>query len=296
MKKLLVHLHIYYHDQANYFIEKLRKITGVDWDLVVTFSQKNEETISLIKNFKPDTSFVEVENFGYDIWPFIKTVKSVDLSNYELVLKLHTKRGFPKKKRPNEINYEWRNSLVDDLLFSGEHFASLLSEFEGHPDLGLAASYRYLDKHDFYDEYVAKELQSIDIPFQHNPFCKGAMFLIRSEALRPLQRENVDLPKFLDESPQSGTYISMAHIYERILSHLPAYYGLKIKGVYHDNNEFLKFKIKKGTEGALKFFFTMEREGPEKKKVIKILGVRFYKSKKGKREEDAARLKDLFNS
>ena len=32
-KKLLVHLHLYYLEQVDFMLKKLRNITGCDWDL-----------------------------------------------------------------------------------------------------------------------------------------------------------------------------------------------------------------------------------------------------------------------
>ena len=37
--KLLVHLHVFYHDQVPWFLERLRSLDGYDWDLIVTFCE-----------------------------------------------------------------------------------------------------------------------------------------------------------------------------------------------------------------------------------------------------------------
>ena len=89
--RLLVHLHIYYHDQTEYFVGKLANINGCDWDLYVTMNNLNPVTMSLVRAVKPDAHFVETDNIGYDIWPFISIIKSVNLADYDLVMKLHTK-------------------------------------------------------------------------------------------------------------------------------------------------------------------------------------------------------------
>ena len=60
--KLLVHEHIYYHDQVDYIIKKLSKISDCDWDLYVTYAEYNESTEKKLKKFKPDTHFIKVKN------------------------------------------------------------------------------------------------------------------------------------------------------------------------------------------------------------------------------------------
>lgn len=53
MKKLLVIFHIYYHEQIDYFIDKLCNINGIDWDLFITYTSESEETISKLRKLKP---------------------------------------------------------------------------------------------------------------------------------------------------------------------------------------------------------------------------------------------------
>jgi len=42
-KKLLVHLHLYYHDQLDNMIEKLKNIQICEWDLYVTTCEYNKD-------------------------------------------------------------------------------------------------------------------------------------------------------------------------------------------------------------------------------------------------------------
>ena len=91
MSRLIVHFHIYYHDQVDYFINKMKNINGCDWDLLVTYSTASSKTEAMIKEFKPDAQFLKVENAGYDVWPFIKVLKVLDFTKYDYILKLHTK-------------------------------------------------------------------------------------------------------------------------------------------------------------------------------------------------------------
>lgn len=44
MNRLFVHFHVYYHEQIDYFINKLSNINLCRWDLYVTVCEDNKET------------------------------------------------------------------------------------------------------------------------------------------------------------------------------------------------------------------------------------------------------------
>ena len=52
-KKVLVHIHLFYHDQLNWFLSRLKNIT-CDYDLWVTVTENNKATTQKIKKFKKD--------------------------------------------------------------------------------------------------------------------------------------------------------------------------------------------------------------------------------------------------
>ena len=296
MSKILVHLHLYYHDQVDFFIDKLKNIDGVDWDLIVTYSSELKQTTNKILNFKKNAQFLKVDNVGYDILPFIQAIRSVNPEDYSLVLKLHTKRGYPKQNRNGQwIDYSWRNSLVDSLIGSKQIFNKNLKLFEKDPQIGMVSSLRYYQKRDFYDQYVAKELNNLGLYKKDRHTAMGAMFLIRADVLSPLKSDSIRLDKFYSQENKSGQSISMAHIYERIFSHLPVNFGLRHKAVAISRSEALSLGLKRTLEETARIFFVMGRKGPSKKKIIKIFGIKIYESKRGKAEADAQKLKELFN-
>ena len=90
-KTLLVHLHLFYKEQLDFMINKLKNISNCKWDLYVTMPVENNEIEEKLKKFKPNTKIIIVDNIGYDIWPFIQVVQSINLDNYDYILKIHTK-------------------------------------------------------------------------------------------------------------------------------------------------------------------------------------------------------------
>ena len=119
-ERVLVVFHLYYHNQISYFINKMKNITGVEWDLIVTGNNLNGNAVSTIRQFKPDAQFMQTDNVGYDIWPFIQCIKTIDLSKYLYVIKLHTKNeDMETTIHFNGIRFrgnKWVRLMVDALL------------------------------------------------------------------------------------------------------------------------------------------------------------------------------------
>ena len=85
MMKTAVHLHLYYMDQLPEIISKLQNMdkSGIDYDLYVTMTAKDEEAEAEIKQIFPKAMIWQVENRGYDIGPFIDFLHKINLDNYD---------------------------------------------------------------------------------------------------------------------------------------------------------------------------------------------------------------------
>lgn len=297
MTNILVHLHLFYHDQLDYFLEKLSNIEGVNWDLVVTSSSWPQESIEKLKQFKSDVIIEETENFGYDIWPFIKVVKNTDLSKYDYVIKLHTKRKTDRIDKVNVIpltGFEWRNALVDAILLDKPHFKSILDKFSNDVELGMMSSLLTYTPRDHYEEYIRKELKALHMDKMATHQCMGSMFIIRASLLKPLQSEVLNADRFKGDLPKSGTLISLSHIYERIFSHLPINQGFRHDPVCLNKSHLYKIKATRALESVFQAILCIDRRGPERKKFIRVLGIKVYEEKVGKRVEDVNKLKELY--
>lgn len=286
MNKLLVHLHIYYHEQVDYFISKFGNINGIDWDLAVTYSDPNPVTINKIKDFKPDTKFIKVENFGYDIWPFIFLIKNINLSDYKYIIKLHTKRSV-RRCAANVIpmkGLKWRDSLVDGVLFSPQYFSKILNKLERNPHIGMISNLMTYSKRnwDSYYPWISKELERLKLKCNGNHFCMGTMFIARSSAFLPLQTDIINKEIFQDTLKDTKRDFTSAHYYERLLSVLPSASGLKHIPMSPRLNEWLIIKAVRIIEKPVRWIFGIEKKGEEKRKFVRILGMEFFIQKPGK--------------
>lgn len=232
MPKLLVHLHLYYHDQLDWFLSKLKNISGCEWTLVVTLCAHNAQSEAKIRRFKADAVILPVENAGYDIWPFICALQHVNLADFDVVLKLHTKNArkdscglFGVKWR----GYYWRELLVEPLLGTPARFLKNWRKFAQSPSVGMIASEPCLlhrTEEPLFDEFHAR----MGIKSRNSLFCAGTMFFIRVSALLPLLRAGFKASDFAGNQC-TGAVFSAAHAMERMFVPLVCDAGLSAEGV-----------------------------------------------------------------
>lgn len=282
MKKVLVHLHIYYRDQTDYFIGKLSNICGCEWDLYVTMTELNSETESKLLSFKPDAHIMKVENRGYDVWPFIRVLKSVDLDKYDYILKLHTKNRSDASIRINGLsfdNYKWRDELVDPLLKSKKIFLKLLDNFDRYPEVGLMCSH-LLYKHisNRLKEDMSKldnELKRLGLNIKDKKFCAGTMFIARSAPYKLFQHDGlIDIGLFSD-IPHSHSSGSMAHVYERILTMVVNAAGYKVKPIIINWVKSIHIIVTYSVQPVFQKIFSIRRQGEDRIKILTLFGFRF---------------------
>lgn len=277
--RLLVHFHVYYHDQVDYFIEKMSNINGCEWNLYVTMNGLVLETVDKLTALKPDTHFIEMENIGYDVWPFIKVIKSVNLDDYDLVLKLHTKStSFLKAHGLRLDGFRWRDELVDSLLRNRRQFSRVLDIFNSESGVGIVcSSMLWMDTSEWTAEdsrLLDKELGRIGMTVTDRHFCVGTIFIARAQIFRAFRSDLINEAVFpsVMESHSKGT---MAHVYERILSLAANACGYGQKGLASRVLISAYLSLNRCLSPMLRNIFSINREGTEGVKVLRVLGFKF---------------------
>lgn len=278
MSKLLTVLHVFYHDQVDYFIDKLSNINGIEWDLVVTYSEFSAETEAKLKIFKPDVKMLQVGNAGYDVWPFIQVIQNIDFDEYEYVLKLHTKGQ--SKQRLNGVNFKewlWRDLLVKALLKSRSRFAACIRLLETQSDIGMLCSYElYKDMEGVLPEeceMLQNEAERISLEVTDAYFCAGTIFLARLDAFRKLKEIEFSEESWgnLNKSHGNGT---LAHVYERILCLLVADEGYRIETIIGSKKVSGKVFYKRKISPVFKSIFNIDRDPKTLDKYMILLGLK----------------------
>jgi len=279
--RILVHLHVFYHDQVPWFLDRLRYLDGYDWDLVVTWSKACAATEKAVRAFKPEARFLAVENVGYDVWPFLKMLTLVDVSPYDILFKLHTKNiTSGTTVRLNGVHLRkaaWRDVLVDALLGSPEQVRSVVSVFREHADLGMVCSGKLYASLDFPEdgEVLTEELAALGLQTEERRFCVGNMFAVRPGLLAPLWKRDFRPGQFpaLSHSGSGGT---LAHVYERIFSLLALAQGYRVVTMDPKDTAYeRKMRLRKVLKPVLTFIFNLDREGFPRRKVLTVMGFKF---------------------
>lgn len=273
--KTLVIAHVFYPQLWPELADCIRNVG--DCDLVVTYV--DEEAVAEARRDFPRARFLLYENRGYDIWPFLAALKTVDLSKYDLVVKLHTKRDIVCEKR-NVVGHTllngaaWREHLLA-FVKTPEAWARTVEKF-GHPKVGLVA-----DRHVIFfrrdalkeahcasfDESVRMLNEEWSIPARRSGrFVGGTMFAARAASLRPFA-ERAFAPEMFGVSGghDKETY---AHVLERA-------FGLAIEGqgyrVVAFNGSVFWRRI---GHVVGKFFFDSRRS--ERRRSVRICGITVY--------------------
>jgi len=234
MSRLLVHLHLFYQDQTDYFLDRLSNIT-VPFKLIVTLTDDNQALRQKILSVIPDAEIILVENCGYDVYPFFQAMKHVDLSSFEYILKIHTKNS-RKKLSLNHLHYHgygFRDNLVTPLIGSKSYFETAFSTLTSAPGVGMVCPRFFLIKKEAPKNrtYTEQLCRDYDIPYDNEAvFCAGTMFLCRSEIIRFLQKRDYSVSDYGNKL-KTGSVGSLAHSMETMFGIVCRHLGYEVKGV-----------------------------------------------------------------
>ncbi len=238
--KILVHLHLYYYDQIDYFVKKLGYLKGYEWDLYVTYVEENKMFRDKLTKVNPRAHFVMCENLGYDIYPFIKVINLVDLSKYDFVLKMHTKRFLNKEMLGFKKGYQWRNLLVDAFLKDKKTLKYCLDLFAQDPKLGMIGSKKCLfDMHKgcVHDINRVRELCDKYHILLGRTFVAGTIFMCRANIIQEIKNLSISQKDFICDKVNQGITGQFSHALERLFGLMVENKGYVICGISEMKND-----------------------------------------------------------
>ena len=142
MKKILIHLHLYYieyFDEIASYIKNLNQ--KFEYQLYITIPKQNANFTSVLQSSFPESKIFICDNIGFDIYPFIKIIKSVNLDKFSYVIKLHTKRDIDfnlfsifKNKWYGKSN--WREGLLT-FIKNTNNLEQVINYLNAHDSVGM---------------------------------------------------------------------------------------------------------------------------------------------------------------
>ncbi|MEI0566362.1 rhamnan synthesis F family protein [Brachyspira pulli] len=205
--KIAIHIHLYYIDMLNIFINYLQE-SPINFDLFISVISEDNKNICLqnINNTslqKLNKLYVKkVQNIGRDISSFLIDFKD-DWKRYDLVCHIHSKKSLHTK----EIG-RWSEYLFNNLI-SNDAITNITSNFLLNDNLGVVFPpvfymiYKWaINLHESDEKKIIELLNKLNINFIPNRenfiFSAGNMFWFRPKALEKLFDLNItydDIPK-----------------------------------------------------------------------------------------------------
>ncbi len=267
-------------DQLPEIISKLQNMdkAGVDYDLYVTMTAKDEKAENKIKQAFPRATIWQVENRGYDIGPFIEFLHKINLDSYDYILKIHTKN---KKGGDygcfNGVRVDsktWANMLWDALLGSSDVVKNNYSILLENPKVGMLGSSFCLSRKEENPKIRAKmsyECKRLSLAENDNiSFIAGTMFMVRAKLMQPFLAYRIT---DFDEVQSKVHDYMLAHCLERLFGVSVLAQGYEIRGVAYKQYQFSRLWA------SVKRFAAQKKITKKKKKIIKICKIPVWQSK-----------------
>ncbi len=225
MKAALV-LHLFYPDVAVELIDRVAAL-GASIDVFVTHSVAlDEAVIAALDRLPRKAEIVAVANRGWDIGPLFELLPTLAERGYELIGKLHSKKG------GSGYAPEWRQLAYDGMIASAGLVDAIVDSFAAHPDLSLLGAkplYKSVASHLFRNAELLSDLAPRLVAPAYPPadwgFFAGTFFWARRSLLERVAA--------LADFGEAGTMRqerdgALGHAVERLFGLAPLALGGKI--------------------------------------------------------------------
>lgn len=281
MKPVLIHIHLFYHDMWPELEQHLRSLPPeLPSRLYVTLAEHREETEARILNFDPRAQIILTENRGFDVGPFVQVLNGVNLDDFSLVIKLHSKRDMPAGSRIGHVNLggdRWRKLLLAFLQPAA--FRRVLRAFEQDARLGMTGHNALIFRrclHDCVYNQSAELLKKVGLPVKDFAYIIGTMFLCRATLLKPIQQMGFTIQDF--EPPDRRHPEALAYTLEALLCWVITAQGYKLRDCFTPFPRLqTAFSIVK--DGVLRFLYRQKKTSSGRL-IIKVCGVPVFISRK----------------
>ena len=244
--RCLVILHLYYDSSWKEINEYIKSLSPYRFDLIITTTIEliPQETIDQIKAEYPKAQVIPTENKGYDLQPFFMVLKTIDLEQYDIVFKLHsksTKRPFVYIYRQFFLRRDWFLNLYEGIL-SGRNVHKTIETLFNRKGVGIIAAKNLIvkdPKHkvNLINKIAAKTGRKM---IEDYSFVAGTCFAIKAECLKPLQEMHLENEEYPPLVASRG--MSFAHFVERYICSVVVANGYTIEG--NSANVFRRFLLK----------------------------------------------------
>ncbi|WP_156375982.1 glycoside hydrolase family 99-like domain-containing protein [Methylobacterium sp. Leaf117] len=232
--KIAVHLHVYFLDQVDFFVEQLNQIDA-NFDLFITTDSDAKNAfiteIFSTRGIQKQLKVLTTPNVGRDIGPMLMFVSKY-LLEYDVIGHFHTKKSSTVK-----WGDRWCKYLVSNLLGSTNNIKGIFAEFTTNESLGLVypPTYPLISPHVSWGEvkdrcYEILKTLRLNVLLPSDPeFPAGNMFWARVPAIIPILRHNWEIDDFETEAGQIEK--TLPHCIERLWGYVASASGYESKEI-----------------------------------------------------------------
>lgn len=218
--RILVCLHLFYMTSWRVLSRYLDNLAPYKYDLIVTYvdGQYDAETLDRVRAYRPDVKLLKYPNQGFDIGSFVDVLKDINLDDYDIVFKLHSK-GISRKfiYIYDQIfkNRDWFLNLFNGVL-GGENVHATIDKLMNDKSVGLVAADNLIIKDPIHKQhFTAAYAEKFGVKIEREyRYVAGTCFAVRAHLLKPIQDLGLTIDDF--EGTARG-FFSLAHGMERLV-------------------------------------------------------------------------------
>lgn len=237
--KIAVCVHLYHIDMIDSITSYLTNME-YDYDLFISLVKPYPQSfLNRLKKINKNTEIVYVKNIGVDVGGFLQVYKKIK-NSYDLILKIHTKKGLGSEKSPSNYlkkhgledsikrGQNWFNRSMNGVLGDKNRVKNIIKEFETNPNCGMigAKTHNNFDSNKNHMEFIFS-LMNLKVDYTNHHFIGGTIFWVKNSIFKKYLTDDV-IDKILNKSPEGYAYEpSINHAMERVFGCL----------VYIENNK-----------------------------------------------------------
>lgn len=215
--RILVCLQMFYPESWEIIHQYLKNLEAYNFDLRITY-QKDlpfSDVLPKIRTAYPNATLIEVGNIGFDIGAFYTSLQDVDLDQYDIVFKIHSK-GI-RRRRLFMYGQLFKRSDWFLYLFEGilgaANVHKTIETLMHDPQCGMVAAKNLIihdpkHKQNLVRKTLAEHDLECNVP-ENYTFVAGTCFAVRPNLIKQFQEQNLPFIK-----SRRGRF-SLAHCIER---------------------------------------------------------------------------------
>lgn len=233
--RIAVCVHLYYVELFKEIANYLDNFINIPYNLYFTMPRENKVFLPVLRKKYPNSRVIITENIGFDIYPFLCFLKEINLEDYDVIFKLHSKKNIPIEFSRNGVDLsgtKWRDYMFKALLGTSEQVKNVLRIMERHPHIGMLAAQEVLFEgykllaQDIDLQKVETLMFECGFLMRRWEYVAGSVFAVRPYLLKAIKQRNFTAEDFPPYFPRDWN--GLPYCLERVFGCMVSAQGLVI--------------------------------------------------------------------